>query len=268
MRKKLLGKNVLVTGAGRGLGAALCKQFGKEGAYIIGCDIDPKNLDLLSSELENLGVDHHLSVCDIARENSVKAFFKGIAALGKEIDILINNAGITNIKLFKNNTNEEIKRVMDINFMGSVYCTREGLNQIIKNKGSIVAISSVAGFAPLVGRTAYAASKHAVQGFFETLRSEIKHTGANVLIVCPSYIDTNIRSHMYKNGENNSNTDHKIGGNASPEKVAEEIYKATLQRKDILITGSVGRVSFMLKRLVPHIYEKVMMKNLSKGFDF
>ncbi|MEZ5002177.1 MAG: SDR family oxidoreductase [Chitinophagales bacterium] len=257
-------KTVLVTGAGRGLGAALCRQFGKAGAFIAGCDLNQTDLDGLSQELTSMGIEHHLGICDVSKEEQVHAFFKSVHAKGKTIDVLINNAGVTNIKKFENTTNDEIKKVMDINFNGSLYCTRAAYDDIIQNKGSFVAISSVAGFAPLYGRTGYAASKHAVLGFFETLRSELKEKDVHVLVVCPGFVATNLRDDFYKKGEDIENTNLKVGNNASPDEVASMIYNATVKKETMLVTG-IGKVSFLLKRFVPKIYEHLMINKMKAG---
>lgn len=266
MSRSLEGKTVVVTGAGRGLGAALCEVFGQHGAFIAGCDIHEENLRNLSKKLDDQGIDHLTGICDVSDESSVAAFFSQIRDSGHKVDILINNAGITNIKLFRDNTNEEIMRVMDINFRGAVYPTREAYDDIIGRKGSFIAISSVAGFAPLIGRTAYAASKHAVLGFFETLRTEVKHLGAHVLVVCPGYIDSGLREHTYNDNESNENTKHKVGNNASPEEVAELIFKAYQKKRPMLVTG-IGRISYVIKRLMPKVYERLMFNKLKAGFE-
>jgi len=259
-------KTVVITGAARGLGAALARRFGKEGAFIAGCDVNEDNLSAFSDEMGKLGIDHMTGICDVSDEKSVRTFFAQLKAQGKSTDILINNAGITNIKLFRDNTNEEIMRVMDINFRGCVYTTRAAYDDIIANKGSYIAISSVAGFAPLIGRTAYAASKHAVLGFFETLRTEVKHHGVHVLVACPGFIDTKLRDHVYSGKEDNTSTNHKVGDNATPDEVADLIFKATVKREPMLVTG-IGRISYWMKRLAPQIYERLMSNKLKGGFD-
>lgn len=263
---KYTNKTVVITGAGRGLGAGLCRQFGKAGAFIVGCDINPKDLENLGAELDEMGIEHHLAVCDVSDENKVNEFFKNINAIGKSVDVLINNAGITNIKLFKDNTNEEIKRVMDINFNGPLYCTRAAYEDVVKNKGSFIAISSVAGFAPLYGRTGYAASKHAVLGFFESLRTELADQDVHVLVACPGFVNTNLRDEYYKPGEDTDNTKLKVGSNASPDEVASLIYKATVRKEPMLITG-IGRASYILKRLAPQLYERIMTKKMKAGLN-
>lgn len=260
-------KTVVITGIGRGLGAALAEEFGKRGAFIAGFDLIQENLDKLSNRLNELKIPHYLEVLDVTNEEEVNSFFQNVASKTASIDVLINNAGITNIKLFENNTNEEIRRVMDINFMGSVYCTRAVLPHIVSSKGSIAVISSVAGFAPLTGRTAYAASKHAMQGFFETLRVELKPKGVHVMLVCPSYIDTDIRKHTYKEGESNTNTKAKIGDNDSPHDVAIQILNGIENKTETLITGRVGKIAYLLKRFSPKLYEKMMFSNTRKAFD-
>jgi NAD(P)-dependent dehydrogenase (short-subunit alcohol dehydrogenase family) len=265
--KKLEGKTVVVTGIGRGLGAALGELAGNEGAFVAGFDLIQDNIDKLSKRFNELKIPHYLEVLDITQEDKVEAFFNHVVSKTGKIDVLINNAGITNIKLFEENSNREIQKVMDVNFMGSVYCTRFALPHIISSKGSISVISSVAGFAPLTGRTAYAASKHAVQGFFETLRVEVRNKGVHVMVVCPSYIDTDIRAHTYKVGEDNTNTKAKIGENDSPQEVAQQIIDGIFNKKEILITGKVGKIAYLLKRLSPKLYEKMMFKNTRKAFD-
>lgn len=266
MRQAYKDKVVVVTGAGRGLGAALCKQFGKAGAYIVGCDINQSNLDNLSVELAALSIPHYLATCDVSDKASVASFFTAISDKKLSIHTLINNAGITNIKLFSDNTNEEIERVMQINFFGAMYCTRAAYKDVVQNKGSFIAISSVAGFSPLYGRTAYAASKHAVIGFFETLRSEVAAKDVHVLVACPGFIATKLRDQYYKKDEDVASTKHKVGDNASPEEVAALIYKATIKKQPMLVTG-IGKLSYWLKRLIPFQYEKMMTRKMQQGFE-
>ena len=261
------GKTVVITGAGRGLGAALCRKFGEAGAFIAGCDLSVENLDNLGKELDKAGIPHFLKLCDVSDENSVNAFFTDLTAKDHRPDILINNAGITNINLFRDVTTPDVRKVMDINFMGCVHTTRAAYEDIVARKGGFIAISSVAGFAPLIGRTAYAASKHAVLGFFETLRTELSSRGVHVLVVCPGFIDTELRSHVYKAGEDNTTTSHKVGKNATPDEVANLIFQAYQKKKPMLVTG-IGRISYWLKRVSPGLYEKLMTNKLKGGFDF
>ena len=266
MRKAFENKTVVITGIGRGLGAALAIAFGKEGAFVAGFDLREEDVLAVTEKLQQTDIPCFLTKGDVADESNVEAFFTRLRNKNRRVDVLINNAGITNIKLFRDNSNEDIRRLMEINFMGSVYSTRCAYKDIVENKGSFIAISSVAGFAPLIGRTAYAASKHALLGFYETLRTELAGEDCHVMVVCPGYIDTNLRDHVYKQGESNKTTKHKVGKNASPTEVANLILKATIKRKPMLVTG-IGRISHLLKRLAPMQYEKLMIRKLKAGFE-
>ena len=143
---------------------------------------------------------------------------------------------------------------MDVNFRGAIYATREAYSDVVARKGSFIAIASVAGFAPLYARTAYAASKHALLGFFETLRTELVEQEVHVLVVCPGFIDTDIRTHT--EDKNNYKS-------ASPVEVAELIFQATVRRKPMLVTG-IGRLSYLVKRFFPLWYEKLMLRKMRK----
>ena len=258
MKKSWHNKNVVVTGAARGLGEALCNRYLKAGANVIGVDLNeaPLKHERFTS-----------MTCDVTDEKSVDKVFKSIHKQFGGVDLLVNNAGITNIKYFQRNTNEEIRKVMDVNFFGSVYCTRSCWDSILNRNGGIIVISSVAGVAPLIGRTAYAASKHALHGFFESLRAEHADDNINIMMVCPSFIDTGLRKHMYKEGQNNENSGHVIGSNASPDHIADLIFKGYQAKKKTLVTGRIGHISYLLRKFLPDTYEKMMIKNLKEELE-
>ncbi len=263
--KKIKNKTVFITGAARGLGAALCRVFGKEKFIVLGCDIRKNDLLDLSKDLDSNNIMNEMFACNISNENEVNHLFNKIKELGYTIDVLINNAGITRIKLFEEHTASDFNQVMNINFMGAVWTTKAAYSDILKNKGTFIAISSVAGFAPLMGRTAYAASKHALLGFYETLRTEVKEKGAHVLIACPGFINTQLRDSVYNEGENNQNTKLSTGKNASPEAVALKIYKAYIKKDRMIVTG-LGTLSLYLKRFFPKWYDKIMIQKMEEGF--
>jgi short-subunit dehydrogenase len=156
---------------------------------------------------------------------------------------------------------------MDINFWGSVYCTKITLPTITERRGAIVVISSTAGFAPLLGRTGYAASKHALHGFFGTLRTEVPDD-VDVMIAAPSFIDTNLRNHTL--GGDGEVTDHpqsRVGRMASPEDVAERIVWGVERRRSTLMVGNVGRLTRYLNALAPGTYERMMARSLRSELD-
>ena len=119
---------------------------------------------------------------------------RGVAQFGR-LDVLVNNAGITHRSPFQATQTEVLRRVMDVNLFGAIHLTRAALPHLKRTRGLIVALSSVAGFTPLIARTGYSASKHALHGFFESLRTELAPDGVGVMMVCPSFIATGIDRH-------------------------------------------------------------------------
>ncbi|MEM7368924.1 MAG: SDR family oxidoreductase [Bacteroidota bacterium] len=252
-------KTVLITGAAGGLGKALCLQFGGLGARIIGLDVDQSALSGLEVILREANIPSRLIECDIRSEQACR----GAIDLGREtfgpIDILINNAGLTHIGLFQQASLESIQQVIDVNFYGAVNCTHHVLKDLIEGKGSIVTISSVAGLAPLMGRTAYSASKFALHGFFESLRTELLDQGVHVLMVCPSTIDTDMRSRTVAG----SIDGQAVGKMASPDFVADGILQAVFHKQRRLIIGPQSRLTYLVHKWMPRLYDRLMIRKVS-----
>ncbi len=255
-------KVILITGASGGLGKALCLRFGKAGGKLAALDVDEKGLDTLAVELQKAEIRHLTQVCDITSPASVNAAVSEVEAALGPIDILINNAGITHLGTAQNTPLDAYRKLMEVNFMGAVICTQAALPSLIEQRGVVVAISSVAGFAPLVGRTAYGASKHAMNGYFATLRSELKRKGVAVLVVCPASIDTPIRQRFMGADEGDHLMQHTTGRSNTPEEVAEMIFRAVKKRKRLLVTGFTGKASWWLMKLWPRLYEQQMLKRM------
>lgn len=260
-RRSFQGKNVVITGATGGLGQALCRRFANAGAHIGGLDLQKDALQEVADAVTAHGGQMVTAAVDIRNEVDTAAAVDGLSQQLGGIDVLVNNAGITHLKNFRRGEGRAIQRVMDVNFMGSVHCTSAALDDLIARRGLIIVLSSVAGFAPLLGRTGYCASKHALHGFFETLRLELRTTGVDVLMVCPSYIDTSIRR-RYQNETATDGKSQTIGSAASPDAVADRILRAAEQGKRHLNTGAVGHVSYWARRLVPRFYEVMMLRRI------
>ena len=206
--------------------------------------------------------------CDVTNLDSCAAAIANAAQRIGPIDILVNNAGLTHRSGFIETDLAVIHRIMDTNFWGSVNCTKIALSTLIERRGAIVVISSTAGYAPLLGRTGYAASKHALHGFFGTLRTEVAPSHVDVLIAAPSFIDTNLRNHSL--GGDGAVTDHpqsRVGKMTSPEDVAERIVWALERRRQNLVIGNVGRVTRYLNALAPSVYERMMARSLRSELD-
>jgi NAD(P)-dependent dehydrogenase (short-subunit alcohol dehydrogenase family) len=178
-------------------------------------------------------------------------------------DLLINNAGITHLSRFADTQPGVLRAVMDVNFFGAVHCTRAALETLVQRRGLVVVISSVAGFAPLGGRCGYAASKHALHGLFESARAEWRPLGVDVMMVCPGFTDTAIGDRALGGSGGPAHEPRSTTGRpASPESVAEAIYRGALRRRRMLVLSPVGKLSLALSRLAPAVYERLMARSL------
>ena len=175
-------KVIAITGGTDGIGKALVEGFLKRGAKVATCSRTPEKLD--DPERRICGKPLLTIVADVSKEEDCKNFIEKTIDKFGGIDILINNAGISMRALFKDTDLITLKKVMDINFWGTVYCTKYALDSILENKGTIVGVSSVAGYRGLPGRSGYSASKFAVNGWLEALRTELMENGVNVMWVC------------------------------------------------------------------------------------
>ena len=263
-RRTLEGRVVLVTGAAGGLGAALCRRLVRGGARVAALDFDAGKLDALVAEL---GPRALAIAADITDPTSGRRAVAATLAQFGALDGLINNAGISHRSLLAETDAEVIRRVMEVNFFGAANLTGAALAAIIARRGFIVAISSVAGFAPLVGRTGYAASKHALHGYFDSLRSEVEGAGVDVTVVCPSFIRTGIGAAASDgSGAPVSGPRVTTGRESSPEQVAECIVTAVAAGKPLLLPDATSRQAWWLSRLLPSLYARLMKRRLGREF--
>jgi len=185
-----------------------------------------------------------------------------------KIDILINNAGISMRASFEEIDLSVIKDLMDTNFYGAVYCTKFALPYLLKQKGTVIGISSISGLTPLPGRTGYCASKYAMDGFLNTLRLENKKNGLNVLVVHPGFTSSNIRNiALNKNGKPQKETPRNEEEMMSAERVAQIITKATLKRERDLILTPQGRLVVWLHKNFPGITDRIILHEMAKEPD-
>jgi short-subunit dehydrogenase len=181
------------------------------------------------------------------------------------IDVLINNAGISMRAIFEEVDLDVIKKVMDINFYGVLYATKYCLPQIIKNKGSIVGISSIAGFRGLPGRTGYSSSKFALNGFLESLRTELLSSGVHVLTACPGFTASNIRKRSLKqDGSSQGESPRQEEKMMTSEECARHIYEATLKRKRTLVLTLQGKLIVFLNKWFPSVADRIVYNVMRK----
>lgn len=259
------GKVVVVTGAAGGLGRALCVRFAAAGSKIVALDRDAKALADLLDYLHAQGATAVADVCDVSLEQDCRRAIAGAIREFGGIDVLANNAGITHRSAFAHTRSDVIRRVMAVNFFGALDCTYAALSSLIDRRGMIIVISSVAGFAPLIARTGYAASKHALHGFFDSLRTEVEPLGVKVMVACPSFIQTGIdKNALAGDGNLASHPQSIVGTRATPDVIAGKIFAAATRSRRRLLPDIVSRSSWWLSRLAPRIYEWQMSRKLGQ----
>lgn len=259
------GRVAVITGAGGGLGRALAVALARRGARLALLDLDPNGLaGTLAALPPTRAGDARTWVCDVRDAGLCQRVIAEVEAQFGGIDLLVNNAGISHHSLAAETRLEVLQRVMDINFYGAVHGTLAALPSLRARRGAIVVMSSVAGFAPLLGRSAYAASKHALHGWFDTLRSELVGTGVSVTLVCPSFVKTDIDRHALAGDGGPARLGKAVVGRAaSPEAIAEAICDGVRARRRQIVPSAVARSAWWLSRLAPALYERVMRKRVA-----
>ena len=257
------GESVVITGAAGGIGRALAHRFGHAGARVALFDRDEEGLSALAEELAALGVEALPQPCDVTSLASCRAAFAATCERWGGIDTLIANAGITHLGPFVETDVDVIRRVLEVNFFGAVNCTKAALDSLIERRGRIVVLSSVAGFAPLATRSGYAASKHALHGFFGSLRAELRGTGVGVTLVCPSFVRTAIgESALGGDGGRPRMARSETGTPMDPESVAETIFRAVSRGRRLVLISPIAKLSYLLTRCWPALYERSMLRRL------
>jgi len=256
-------KIAVVTGAASGIGAAISKTLAAKGAKLGMLDIDETAVTAAATELATGGMDAIGMGCDVARDAACKAAIDSIIAHYGGIDILVNNAGITQRSAFVDTRINVYRRVMDVNFFGSLHCTQHAISSLIARRGSIVIIESLAGVVPLLGRTGYCASKHALHGLFTSLRAELIGSGVHIMIVCPGFVQTRLQTRALDgDGRITRHPQSTVGKQDSPERVAEAVCKGIKKKNNLMVLSPVGKLAYWISRFAPHFYERLMARQL------
>jgi short-subunit dehydrogenase len=257
-------KVVVITGGSDGIGKALVELYLNKGAKVATCARNYQKLYQLQAA--NTGKPLFIHAADVSKETDCKGFIDAVIKEFGTIDILINNAGVSMRALVQDVDFDTIRRVMDINFWGTVYCTKFALAQIIKNKGTIVGVSSIAGYRGLPGRSGYSASKYAVNGWLEALRTELLESGTNVMWVCPGFTSSNIRNAaLNSNGESQGESPMDEGAMMSSEECAGHIANAIEKRKRTLVLTFTGKRAVFMNKFFPALADKLVRKFFFKN---
>jgi short-subunit dehydrogenase len=257
-------KVVVVTGGTEGIGKALVASLIEMGAKVATCGRNHDKLYRLQKEFASANL--HTMVTDVSSENDCRLFMETTIKVFGGIDILINNAGVSMRALLKDANIDVIRKVMDINFYGTVYCTKYALSSIISRKGTIVGVSSIAGYRGLPGRSGYSASKFAVQGWLEAIKTELKADGVHVMWVCPGFTTSNIRNAaLNKDGASHGETPMDENKMMTAAVCANHILKAIRKKKRTLVLTFTGKRTVFIQKFFPKLADKLIYKFFLKN---
>lgn len=261
-------KVVIITGASSGIGKALALEAGKMGAVVVIAARSEDKLSLLGQQLRDMNAEVLPVVTDVSSEAECKRLIDSTVQKYGRIDILINNAGISMRATFEQTDLKVIRHLMDVNFWGAVYCTKYALPYLLASKGSVTGVSSVAGFKGLPGRTGYAASKFALQGFLETLRIENMKKGLHVLIACPGFTSSNIRNTaLAADGSQQGESPMNENKLMQPDEVARRIFRAIKKRKKVLVMTVLGWWTVSVNKIIPGFVDKMVFNHFANEPD-
>jgi short-subunit dehydrogenase len=265
MNNRFKDKIVIVTGASSGIGEAIARQFSAHGSKVILAARSEDKLKKIVAEIQSLNQVASYVVTDVAREDDCKRLIEFTVKEYGAIDILINNAGLSMRARFQEVEIFVLKRLMEVNFWGTVYCTKYALPYLIKNRGTLVGVSSVAGFHGLPGRTGYSASKFAMHGFLETIRIENLRTGLHVMILAPGFTSSEIRKHaLTATGKEQGESPLNEKKLMSSEYVAKRLLRAIRWKKRNKLLTWDGRLTALFQRILPEFVDWVYYKEMSK----
>lgn len=265
--KNFNNKVVIITGASEGIGRALSLKFAEQKAKVVIAARNEKRLNELKTEIESIGGLALVVPMDVTDKDACKNLIDSAVDEYGQIDILITNAGRTMWTPFEDIQDLSIfKQIMDLNYLGCVYCTYYALPYLKKTKGQIVGVSSVAGLNGVPSRTAYSASKHALFGFFDSLRIELKDTRVSVTMIAPDFVLSEIHKRALDGLGNPLGTsplqESKI---MTAEECAVLIMGAIEKRDRLLITSLRGKLGRWMKLIVPSVVDNIAAKAIKEA---
>jgi short-subunit dehydrogenase len=246
------GKVVIVTGASSGIGAAVAREFAKNGSKVVLAARSELILAKIVDDIRANNGEACFFKTDVSNENNCRKLVEFAVAQYGTVNILINNAGVSMRAAFDDVDLKVLHRLMDVNFWGTVYCTKFALPYLLENKGSLVGVSSVAGFHGLPGRTGYSASKFAIHGFLETIRIENLKKGLHVMIIAPGFTASEIRKHaLIADGTEQGESPRNEQKLKTPEYVAKWVLKGIRKKKRNKLLTWDGRLTALFQRIIP-----------------
>jgi len=268
MNQRFKDKVVIVTGASSGIGEAIARKFAAEGSKVMLAARSEEKLIKIVEDIKGRGLEASFIKTDVSVESDCRRLVEKCVERYGTINILINNAGISMRASFINVDLKVLHTLMNINFWGTVYCTKYALPYLIANKGSLVGVSSIAGFHGLPGRTGYSASKFAIHGFLETIRIENLKKGLHVMIIAPGFTASNIRIHaLTATGMEQGKSPREEKNLMTPEYVAKWVIKGIRKKKRNKILTWEGRFTALFQRIIPGLVDWSYYKAMSEEPD-
>ena len=262
-------KVIIITGASSGIGKALAFALAKKGNKLVLAGRNKEKLNAVLQKMNEVNISAISIVTDVCKKEDCKNLInKCITEFGR-IDVLINNAGISMRALFNESDLEVIDKVMNTNFWGTVFCTKYALPYLLQSNGSLVGVSSIAGHIGLPERSAYSASKFAMNGFLESVRSENMENDLHILIACPGFTASNIRkAALTKDGTPQKESPRNEQKMMTAEKVAKNIICAIDCKKDTLTLSINGKLAVWLNRFFPKLAKRLVFDHFKKEKRF
>jgi len=261
------GLVVIVTGASKGIGAELARQLAAKGARLVLAARNEEELAGVAKDCKALGAQAIPVKADVAVEADCERLVKEALLAYGRIDVLVNNAGISMWARFEDVKDMEIlARIMQVNYMGAVYCTRHALPHLKASRGRIVGIASLAGKNGVPTRTGYSASKHAMAGFFDSLRIELDGSGVSVTMIYPGFVSTGIRENAAgPDGKPIAVSPVKESQVMSVEECARITLAAVEARKREVVMTARGKMAAWLKLVAPSVVDRIAKRAIEQG---
>ena len=260
------GKVMIITGASSGIGLASAKLFASLGARL---SLAARSIDKLEELAPELGPENVLCVkTDVSREEDCANLINRTVGKYGRIDILVNNAGLSMRAMFRDLDLSVIRTLMDVNFWGTVYCTKYALPYLLDSKGSVVGVISIAGYAGLPARTGYSSSKYAIRGFLDTLRIEHLYDGLHVMVFAPGFTASNVRNAaLTADGSQQGRTPRDEGKMMTAERVALYLAKGLAKRKSEMILTPIGKLTVWMSKRFPRLTDRLEFSYMAKEPD-
>jgi len=263
---RFAGRVVWITGASSGIGEACAVAFARAGAQLVISARRPEELARVATRCTGAPPPHILPL-DLTRPQEFAPATAAILAHFGRIDILVNNGGVGERALAQDTLPSVERAVMEVNYFGAVGLTKAVLPVLLAQRsGSIVAVSSVMGYIGIPRRAAYAASKHALRGWFDSLRTEVGPRGIHVCLVCPGYVATSISRHaLQADGAPHARLDRNQERGIPPERVAAALLRAVAHRRDEILVGGPEIWAVRLKRHFPRLFALLLRHAIASG---